>query len=520
MKHGTGSARIIFRNSIWNAVEISSELLVYLATSIAVARVLGPVKLGHYVFLTFLTSIAGRLGGLGMAASTCKYMAEFLGKGEKGLARAVFFATLRLQILVAIGIAVFGFVLIFTLGEPGYAVVSYLLVLTLIPSLINNMPSQANIAAEDLSRNVKGALAYSAVYGITVTLALVFRWDLVGLATATLLARTVELVIRLLPVLSKMRGWPRVELPPDIRRRMRTFSANSMIITLVAIVVWDRSEVLFLKHYCDVRQLAFYSIAFGISERLLLASRAFASATGATLMAQHGRDSSRLPPIVANAITYLAVMAFPMHLGLVGLSGALVHLAYGQAYVPAIPVLMVALLLAIPKAFQGLPDTLYSATENQGILIRWMLLTAAVNLGLDALLIPRYGAIGAAWGNGLAQAFAVLGLWFRIIPICGLKIPYSPVSRIAVSAIGTAVFAFGISHFLAPLPALLLGVAGGIALFLLLLRFTRALGPQDRKRLVEVGSRAPGFIRVAIAHGLAFIIPMREPVAEVGEVAH
>ena len=91
----------IARNSLWYGVEIAITMVSGILTSIIIARALGPVKLGHYTYIAWLVNIAGSIGALGVPAATGKYMAEYLGRGEPAIARAIYFATLRLQISLA-----------------------------------------------------------------------------------------------------------------------------------------------------------------------------------------------------------------------------------------------------------------------------------------------------------------------------------------------------------------------------------------------------------------------------------
>ena len=65
-----------------------------LITSIAIARTLGPSKMGYIIYVAWIASVVGSLGGLGIPATTQKYMAEFLGMGDRGTARHIYFRTI------------------------------------------------------------------------------------------------------------------------------------------------------------------------------------------------------------------------------------------------------------------------------------------------------------------------------------------------------------------------------------------------------------------------------------------
>src|ERR1019366_5912802 len=96
--------------------------------------------------------------------------------------------------------------------------------------------------------------------------------------------------------------------PEGLRERMIASSWQSVASMIVAMIVWDRSEFFLLKHLCsDIRQVAYYSVAFSMAERLLITSAVFGGATGATIFAQYGRDKSKLPAITASTFRYIAL---------------------------------------------------------------------------------------------------------------------------------------------------------------------------------------------------------------------
>ena len=65
------------------------------------ARIIGPQKLGYFNYVMWLANMSGIVGSVGVPMTTRKYMAEYLGRGEPGVARAVFFATMQLQQLMS-----------------------------------------------------------------------------------------------------------------------------------------------------------------------------------------------------------------------------------------------------------------------------------------------------------------------------------------------------------------------------------------------------------------------------------
>src|ERR1044071_4031364 len=107
------NSKTIARNSLWYGLEIGIALVAAVVVSVVVARALGPERLGYYAYITWLTNMSNVVGCLGIPMSTRKYMAEYLGRGDQGTARAIFFATLRLQLLVSALVTAGGLALVY-----------------------------------------------------------------------------------------------------------------------------------------------------------------------------------------------------------------------------------------------------------------------------------------------------------------------------------------------------------------------------------------------------------------------
>ena len=469
----------IVTNSFWYGLETVADVLIGVASSIAIARVIGPQRLGYFVYLTFLTNVAGRLGAEGVATAARRYMSEYLARGEMALARSVFFTILRLQTLLSAAVVLVGVAIVWFLVEPAYRLAACLLVLSIAPALVSVVPSQANMAAERFSRNIPSAIAGLLAYAIMVTLALTRNWSLAGLASAFLVRRLVETTIRIIPVIRWMRKLPECRAPASLNRKLLNVSAQNLAITALTLIVWDRSEIMFLKAFCDVRQLAFYSVAFSVTGYLALLPNVIGAAVGANVMAEYARARSRTSVIAANSMRYLGLLVLPLNCGIAALSGPAIRVAYGPLYAAAIPVLAIAAVLAIPKAFYWLPYTIHLAADKQTVLLRWLMVTAVLNVGLDALLIPGHGAVGAAIANGVAQALTVAILLAKAKQLCPMKLMNRTVAAIVASAALMAGAAIGLAALLPPLPASIAGVIAGAMVYLISLRLMRALSPAD-----------------------------------------
>ncbi|MGC1484104.1 MAG: oligosaccharide flippase family protein [Candidatus Acidiferrum sp.] len=503
------NAKVIGRNFIFMGLEVLITLVCTLLTTVVIARVIGPTLLGYFNLIFWLTSITCSVGSLGIPLTTFKYMGEFLGGGQKELARAVFFYNLWAQTVIACVLTAIGLIAAFIMVDPAYRLFSALLVLSMVPNMITFVPSQANCAAEDASLNTRGALVGAIVYVIAVAVSLLLGWNLVGIAAGVVLYRTAELAVKTVPVFRSMKSVPRVPLPREIRKRMFSFSGLSTGLMILQIVIWDRSDIIFLKLLQpDIRQLAFFSVCFSVADRLMRVPQTFANALSATQMAEYGRDKERLFRMTSKASTYVLLGALPILIGVACIGGPFVRVMYGSQYLPAIPVFIVVALLSIPKAILTPAQTLLYSAEDLGFILKWGCVAAVINVLLDLALIPSHGALGAAWANGAAQSFAALTIWGRVLVRYPVRIDVHVLLRLAAATLAMAIVVLGIVAM--PLSALLklcLAVPAGAIVFLVTSRMFMVLQKDDRRRLLQLSALLPTPVGSSFKRLVDFLVP-------------
>lgn len=494
----SGLTRTIAKNSVWRGAEMLFSLGAAIATSVAVARYVGPRALGYYSYVLWLVSAAGTAGTLGLPLATRKYMAQFLGEGRPGLARSVFESTCRVQMVVSGLMVAIGLVLVFTVSDRNYWWVSACLVLSILPRTLAFIPSQANVAAEDMAANVPGALAGGLTQLISVLLSLTMDLGLFGIAVGTHLGYWVELALKMRAALRTVRRCEAVPLPREISRRLYAFSGQSLALQILTLIVWDRSDVVFLKALNgDIRQVTFFALAFNVVEKLLMLPLVLGDAVGATVMAQFGRDRTRMSTMVSTAINYLLLCSIPLFVGVACISGPAVQVLYGPAYASVAPVMAVLALFAILKALLPTAENLLQASDRQMFLVWLGCACAVLNILLDLLLVRSYGALGAAIANGTAQTAALLGTCVYAHWRLQLRLPLASAARLAACG---CIMAFVELALTAVLPARL-GVPAAVGLgalvFVAMVRWTRAFEERDAERVRQLQGGMPQGVRAA-----------------------
>jgi O-antigen/teichoic acid export membrane protein len=477
------------------------------------ARILGPEKLGYFTYLQWLTNISGQLAMAGLPVTTRKYIAEFLGVGEPGIVWQVFIRSLRLQLYLAVFLAVCGSILMYKFVEPPYLGIGLVLLASLVPKLIACILSAANFAAENVKANTAAAVISNIVSILLVNASLLAGWGLWGVAISMLVAVTLEMVCKAIITLRWLHPAPG-ELPAELHSRMLRFSGQSMVLLILNLVVWDRSDLIFLKWLDkDIRQVTFFSLAFNLVDKILMLPRSFSSAMGLSVMAEYSRDRVRFYRVASSAGKYALLTSVPVMFGLGAVSGPLIRLLYGEQYLPVIPVLMIAALFGSAKPVLSPVQNLLQAEDRQQVLIWCGIFAAGLNIALDVLLIPTGRAQGAMIANGIAQAVAIGAFWGVAARNSPIHLPLGEFAKIigAGAAMALPIYLLGQTP-LSPALQLCIGIPVGALLYLLTIRWSGVLDEQDERRLLHLIARLPKRAHPWADKFVTFLVPTPRPV--------
>ena len=284
---------------------------------------------------------------------------------------------------------------------------------------------------------------------------------------------------------------PAATLTPEFRRRLRRYGWQMAVLIGLAVIVWDRSELFFLSYYSGPVAVAYYASTFTLAS---FAMRLLPGVVGGLLtpkaasMSQSERP--KLAGIYQDATRYLFAVVWPIALYGSCFATALLTTLYGPAYAPAATALPPLLLGAGAGAVASAEASVKFGLERPDLLLRGAYVAAVVNIILDWCLIPKYGWLGAAWANALAQLLAVVIGVFITCRLLDTRFPTPSVLR-AVFAGGLLIPVWWICSGRWPgLPGMGVGLAALIGLYPPLLLLTGFLTETDRRRWRTLWQRA------------------------------
>ena len=215
-----------------------------------------------------------------------------------------------------------------------------------------------------------------------------------------------------------------IERPVELRREVVRFAAITSVGVVITFVVWRRSELFFLDHYSTDTEIALYSIPFGMVAALGMIPLALSGVLATALATLFGGGAmDRIRSGFGRALRLIVLTSLPLTAAGLSLGPLLLRLAYGDDYEAAGRVLRI-LLLAFPLvAAMYVSGALLTGLGRIVVPLGLEAVAAALNLGLDAALIPGRGAEAAAIANVCSQAAgAVLVTAYALKVIGGVSL--------------------------------------------------------------------------------------------------
>jgi O-antigen/teichoic acid export membrane protein len=240
----------------------------------------------------------------------------------------------------------------------------------------------------------------------------------------------------------------------------------------------DASLLSFLKGG-DNSEVGIYGAAFRLIEATLFISWAFTAAMLPWMARQEG--GAGLARGYELGLKAMSAVLLPIGLGFVLLAPQLIDLLYGAAYGPAVTPLRLLGAMTVLYGINSFAATLLIARDRPGDFTRIVGLVAAQNIAFNFILIPPYGADGAALNAALSGLLlAGLSIWKVTSTTGAISLVRAFAGPVAGGVAMTAVI------LLTDLPLVPAALAGVAAFLVVLLAFERVVFHDDFARLREL----------------------------------
>ncbi len=270
---------------------------------------------------------------------------------------------------------------------------------------------------------------------IGTTAALGWRLDAVSMIELMLLSTVVCVIVGFGLLASSLRG--RFLWPPFFSPLSWLSQAGSSFYLFAASTVMSATDLLMLGHLSNAEETGIYGVAARFYLLMLLPSLA----TSSTLSHEVSRlyaagQRGELEATVRQSASYAAAMAI-----VIGLACTLATFHLGTIFgvefeAAAAPIIILVWSRAV-ECLLGQPAVVLANTTFVGLAGAVVTGAAVLNVILNALLIPRFGASGAATATAIANVamsavFVILTLWkpkVVSLPFIRLRTHNKPIRR-------------------------------------------------------------------------------------------
>lgn len=201
------------------------------------------------------------------------------------------------------------------------------------------------------------------------------------------------------------------DIPKNLTARFdtaRRLLAQSwpLVASTVAVKIYLKIDQLMIERMVDDAAVGVYSVAADISEIWYILPAALATSVLSGIVILHTRDEEAYRERIQDLLDLLVMAAIVIVITVALLAAPVMDTVYGAEFDGSAAILRIH-ILAAPFIFMGkiLSKTIITEGYFKFSLVRHVV-GAAVNVGLNLCLIPRYGGIGAAWATVVSYAAA------------------------------------------------------------------------------------------------------------------
>lgn len=408
------------------AVKVSSTA-VLLATSVFLARTLGPSGYGAYAFAYSIVAFAVLFAQLGIPELTVREVSQRLAL-ERGSLLARYLKSARtgsiiLSIIVAmcVGVAL----LVAELGEAQQRqlMLAGLPVILLMPAI-----ALSGAIIRGTGRVVQGVLGPQlfrpGLFLALLLVATVMQFEMTPLLAMILQSSACALVMIESAVRAR-RALPRLGNAAAVApERYRRWSTAALMFSGIAVIhlINSKFDTIALGVLTNDTQVGLYAVGVQMAQ----AAAAMLLITAVVVMPGISRASAQndletTEQLCRQSAFYSVAGAICALIGFVVLGRWAIGLVFGAQYEPVWTATLILIGGQTANAFFGPVGILLNMRGEERSTFIITALAALVNVALNFYLIPRYGLEGAAIATAIAMLLWNIVLWLRALLIWGIN---------------------------------------------------------------------------------------------------
>lgn len=450
---------------------------------IAISRYLGPPGLGQYSFIITYVAIFEPVAKFGFHQIIIRDIAKNSMIVDRYLPIAFFLGTAATLFCVVLMSAI-----VWLLNYPPEILMAVSL---MIPYLFcTTLLAYAFAFLQAFERLQQNALVSSGETFFRMLgslLLLAFGFQVIGLISLVVVCRAFALLLAL-AYARRVIGRPHFTIDLSLAKTLFPQAATFCATSLVFILHW-RVDLLMLTQMSGLAVAGYYAASYRIFDVCTYLFNSYIAAFYPQQTRAYATSMATFVSSAAKSIKFLSIVSLPLALGFTLIADQVILLLYGRTFEGSILILQVLIWSVVPFAIVRVYSICLVSSLHQTFDFIANLIALLVNVGLNLVLIPRWGAVGASIATLVSIClFAVTQHLFisrRLFRIPLLALVWKPL--VATALMGAAVFFFRAAGLYVVIPL-------AAAIYIALLMALRPFSPDERDAIIELWKSFSGTV--------------------------
>ena len=409
--------KLISNTAIFAIGSFSSKLLVFFMMSYY-TRMLSPAELGVAERITTISNLLMPFVMLSINEAIIRFAMD------KSVSRSqVFSIGIKTVLIGFIVFCVFVPVMLFIDMLAPYTAIIYLYVLM---GMLKAVTAQF-IRSMELVRlyAFDGFFATFTTIGFNILFLSVFGWSTVGFVLSIVASNILSIVFLFVTA----RLWRYIDLK-NINKRIRREMLRYSIPLIPTTMFWwiiNASDRYMVSFFCGDAPTGILAVAHKIPSLLTIVSAIFYQAWQLSAVSEsgHGESTTRF---YNQIFDYYSTMLFVAASAIIVLIRPITGILYAPAYFESweyVPFLVIAEVFSSLVTFLG---SFYMVSKRNATVPVAIFIGAIANIGLNFLLIPQYGVMGAVFATFVSYLLAFIIRSVDVLRVVKLDLRWLPIS--------------------------------------------------------------------------------------------
>ena len=412
-----------FGGSIAKAAAGSSGLRLFnlvlsFVVSVSLTRILGVDGYGAYAYALSWALLLNVFASLGCQGLLVREIAINKEKEQWGLIRGLLRWTNSIVLIWSLTVAI-----LFALGalqiqqnSNPQVLYSFLIALVLVP--LKALSTVRKSALQGFKHILKGQLAEAVVQPISFIAFLCISYLLFEEVSPPQ-AITWKVVSSIIAFLFGMWALLRI-IPSEVKEATPEYDTKRWLPSLLSLlfmsgigIIYNRTDTIMLGMMTGTSSVGLYTIALRLANLILIGQHIGASVLGPHIASLYAKeDRKELQELTTKSIRVIMAYSVPIALIFIFLGNRLLTV-FGSDFSHAYSILIILSLGKLLNVSTGAVGLILNMTHHEKDSARVMGISAALNFCLNLLLIPRFGAEGAAIAT--VSASGIANVWSAVI---------------------------------------------------------------------------------------------------------